>query len=456
MLRWCIDETPCCGFDRFFFLGVRGPQTVCKQADVSMKSRRSKQASQTPKRITDRFEIVSGALGPVPECSLDIRPFTVFIGAQGTGKSLISQVLYSFEELPFLMYLAGTERGMSRKRCEEQYRWILDRLRSSERRFGTFANPNVHLKWSRSAAFEGLKETPKTLALRAYSATRGVTVDASTRDFLDFLRRDAAKEGALHHAIFFPTERMVVSQLRSAAGARVLPLPITYTLFSHWMDDHAAPASAAWEGALPDTPGGREVDRLGLEALRGRARKYGDQWKWQYGRGKKRGQFDLDMASSGQRANWSIPYISRTLFSMRSTGDVADELTLFVEEPEIHLHPAAQRIMVEILALLVHHGFRVVVTTHSLVVLYALNNLIQASRIPSAETSSRSQKDGVPAPRLRLPAESVSVYAFEEDAAPRQLVNTKAAFIDETELGAVSEDLAMELNRIAARIEAEG
>ena len=98
-----------------------------------------------PKRHTDRFTISSGALGPVPACELDIRPLTVFIGAQGTGKSLIAQTLYAFEELPFLMAQVSAERGARQRSSLELFRTILDRLRSSDRRFGTFASPNVNI-----------------------------------------------------------------------------------------------------------------------------------------------------------------------------------------------------------------------------------------------------------------------------------------------------------------------
>jgi ABC-type multidrug transport system ATPase subunit len=164
---------------------------------------------------------------------------------------------------------------------------------------------------------------------------------------------------------------------------------------------------------------------------------------WRFSTGTRSTRFDIDMASSGQRANWSLPYVAQTLFDLRESGEVAQSVTLFVEEPEIHLHPSAQVEMVRILALLVHAGFRVVLTTHSLNVIYALNNFMQASRLGDTVA------EGVPEPEARLKPEDVSVYAFTQGA-PRQLVDTEAAFIDERELGWVSEELATGLNRIGA------
>jgi hypothetical protein len=401
------------------------------------------------KRHTDIFTISGGALGPVPACELEIRPFTVFVGAQGTGKSLVAQTLYAFEELPFLMAYVSIERGASLRDSVATFHTILGRLRSSERRFGTFANPDVTIAWQRSSGDEWLSAAPEKLSFRANSAGGKVTAKRAMRQVLDAVRAARnSRQLPLHHAVFFPTERMVISQLRSAMSADYLALPITFSLFTHWMDDHAAPTVANWSRGKPDTPEGRMVEQLGAAALGGQARKHGDQWKWQFGSPRARQQFNLDMASSGQRANWSLPYLASTLFSIRGTGDVGEVLTIFVEEPEIHLHPRAQRNMIEILALLVHSGFRVVVTTHSLVVLYTLNNLMQAALLDEG-----LDDPDLPAAELRIHADDVSVYAFSQGKPPKQLVDADRAFIDETELGRVDEELSAELNAVAARLD---
>lgn len=404
---------------------------------------RSKKQGAPSRRAIDSLRIESGALGPVPKCQLEIRPFTVLIGKQGTGKSLIAQVLYLFEELPWLIFLATFERGSGRQSDDKLFQWILDRLRSSDRAFATFANKNVHVSWRRASTDEWPSYAPATLSFRAFHAIRKVTINNAMKSFVHRFRSDIAKharkEHILHHAIFFPTERMVISQIRSAMSDKILSLPTTYYLFSHWLEEHAAGEVRRWPNGRPDTEDGQLIDELGRSALGGEARKLGELWKWEYGN---KDKFDLDMASSGQRANWSIPYIGRTLFSLRGTGDVATELTLFVEEPEIHLHPGAQREMVKILALLVNQGFRVVVTTHSMTVLYTLNNLLQASKLGPRDV------EDVPGPEFRLDPAQVSVYAFEAGREPRQLVDQEKAFIDERELGLVAEELSAELNRI--------
>lgn len=308
-----------------------------------------------------------------------------------------------------------------------------------------FANPKVQIEWERSGPYEWPEGTRTPhLTFRADEKTRRITLNPPTMDFIEGMRQPGHQRGPTRpppqHALFLPTERIVISQLQTALSNQVLSLPLTYTLFADWLD-HASLVASMWRGGQPRSSVARRIAQIGQEALGGYAERKRNQWKWSFSTGRQNSQVDIDMASSGQRANWSLPYIAQTLFDLRGVGGVAQSVTLFVEEPEIHLHPSAQVEMVRILAMLVREGFRVVLTTHSLNVIYALNNFMQASRLGDATDK------GVPEPEVRLSPRDVSVYAFTQDA-PRQLVDEEAAFIDERELGEVSEELAARLNRI--------
>ena len=399
--------------------------------------------ASTPTRHTDTLRIVKGALGPVPVCRLDIKPFTVFIGRQGTGKSLVAQVLYFFEELPYLAaFVEGSERGAAKWSDAEVARHLLNRLRSSNRAFTTFANPSVTIDYLRSAPYSKLFGERGTLRFNAQSVNRVIQPNQALRTLLHEARRHRGEK--LRRAIFFPTERMVISQLRTAMSEDLLSLPLTYTLFSDWMD-LAAQTISAWERGEPDSADAKWIATHGEKALGGHVVRRGNQWKWRYGRRKSQ-QFDIDMASSGQRANWSLSYLGQALFSLREDRSVSRQITLFVEEPEIHLHPAAQVEILDILAFLVNKGFRVVVTTHSLTLLYALNNLVQAYALNGNEDGK------VPEESIRLSPDDVAVYGFKVGETPQSLVEPGTGFISEAMLGGVADDLAAELNRINLRV----
>ena len=84
--------------------------------------------------------------------------------------------------------------------------------------------------------------------------------------------------------------------------------------------------------------------------------------------------------------------------------------TLIVEEPEAHLHPAAQTEMAHTLARLVNAGVRVVATTHSDWLLKALGNLIREGEFNerSGRHAGRSSDQGL------LRPEDVGVWLFRK------------------------------------------
>lgn len=243
-------------------------------------------------------------------------------------------------------------------------------------------------------------------------------------------------------AVFVPTERLFYSQVQSFLATKLLSLPNTFEWFAHWMT-RATDVYASWPKERPDTPHGKWVKERARDALHGEAYRWRDTWKWRF---KKKqggeGTLDLTMASSGQRATWPIVLLAETLFSMRKRGLIDDDFTIYVEEPEIHLHPEAQVAMVEILAHLVKRGFRVLLTTHSLTVLYALNNLVLAGGL----TRGKNEKQ-LPHENSRLAPNTLAAYALGSGK-PKDMVDKETGFISEVELGKVTEQLDQTMNRI--------
>ena len=88
-------------------------------------------------------------------------------------------------------------------------------------------------------------------------------------------------------------------------------------------------------------------------------------------------------------------------------GDV-----LIIEEPESHLHPAMQVALTRFLALVVHKGIRVVVTTHSEWVLETLANLVRLSEV------DKSRRKEVSPDGLALTPDQVGAWLFERRKRP--------------------------------------
>ena len=109
------------------------------------------------------------------------------------------------------------------------------------------------------------------------------------------------------------------------------------------------------------------------------------------------------------RASSMVSELAPVVLFLRSTiarGDV-----LIIEEPEAHLHPAAQTEMAKTLGRLVRAGVRVVVTTHSDWLLMEIGNLIREGELE--QKTSESISEG-PLPSSLHPSD-VGVWLFRKD-----------------------------------------
>ena len=104
-----------------------------------------------------------------------------------------------------------------------------------------------------------------------------------------------------------------------------------------------------------------------------------------------------------------------------------------VEEPEAHLHPAAQRLIAGVLVELVNAGVQVIVTTHSDVILEQISNFIHADTIPRAEVLKRKAKGRT------LSKEKSGVYLFSQPDEHIRGTTVESVGFDK-EMGIVTDD----------------
>ena len=109
------------------------------------------------------------------------------------------------------------------------------------------------------------------------------------------------------------------------------------------------------------------------------------------------------------RASSMVSELAPVVLFLR--GAVSPGDMLIIEEPEAHLHPAAQTQMARTLARLVRAGVRVVVTTHSDWLLMEIANLMREGELE--ELTENQESDASRATSL-LPDE-VGVWLFRED-----------------------------------------
>ena len=105
--------------------------------------------------------------------------------------------------------------------------------------------------------------------------------------------------------------------------------------------------------------------------------------------------------------------------------------TLIIEEPEAHLHPAAQAQMAATLARLVRAGVRVLVTTHSDFMLQEIGNLIREGEL--------GEKTGEPASWLKQ--EEVGAWLFQKNGKVKEIEFDRIKGIEPMEYEDVAEAL---------------
>jgi predicted ATPase len=94
----------------------------------------------------------------------------------------------------------------------------------------------------------------------------------------------------------------------------------------------------------------------------------------------------LGNASSGQQE--SIRIIQDMIFILCTQIDSIR----FVEEPEAHIYPEAQKLLIELMVLVANHCHtQMIVTTHSPYVLSTFNNMLYYSKVLKAHPSEREE-----------------------------------------------------------------
>lgn len=140
------------------------------------------------------------------------------------------------------------------------------------------------------------------------------------------------------------------------------------------------------------------------------------------------------------RASSMVSELAPVVIFVRGNINVGD--TLIIEEPEAHLHPAAQTEMASTLARLVKSGVRVVITTHSDWLLKEIGNLMREGELEDRAGASKNQT----APPNSLHPDDVGIWLFQEDgktsgSTVSQIEFDRVEGIEPLDYEAISEEL---------------
>jgi ABC-type cobalamin/Fe3+-siderophores transport system ATPase subunit len=140
----------------------------------------------------------------------------------------------------------------------------------------------------------------------------------------------------------------------------------------------------------------------------------------------------ITAASSGQQ---EILYILMTLFD---TLRYNHSRTIIIEEPEAHIFPETQKLIIELITLVINTtGSHIIITTHSPYILTSANLLIHSAKVENIIDN----ENPVVQPMARLKPSDVSAFMLERNGefSYRSIVDEETGLINAEEIDNVSD-----------------
>lgn len=388
------------------------------QKRKNSKSARSKQKEQGITRIT-----VSGFKSISKEQSIDIRPLTILAGANSSGKSSIMQPLLLMKQTLQASYDPGALRLDGPNVQFSSMKQFLSHIKGGQRtdfKVGIHVgDQSVHVVYSREAG-EGVNISQTTIHsdLGSVEIHPGMSHEELKRIIpQDYVRQELTR--------FFPTDfiqeiRFVVSrercflklEQRSDKPSGVVTLATSpYEIvgfqirdilhFPGWRGNPARTYSVA---ATDQTSEGtferyiasiiskwQEQEDYNLETLKNNLKDLGLTWtvsahpiedakiELRVGRLPQPVRGDVgntvNIVDVGFGVSQTLPILVALLAA--EPGQL-----VYIEQPELHLHPNAQVKMAQVLANAAKRGVKVIAETHSSLLLLAVQSLIAEGELP--------------------------------------------------------------------------
>ena len=399
----------------------------------------------------------------IEEAELEVAPFTVIIGPQASGKSVLAKLVYFFREFWVRDFLQAVRHpdtdhtlqqqlqlsfekvfpayGWTNQAFEVEYRMASSYIRLTASRAEGDAAVAVSVSQSISTLFaqsstqfkkdQQAEGANAEVALRFESRASILAVDGLTQ--LGLAKSD----------VFIPASRAFFANLSStpfstlSQGFLVDPFLLQFgVLYEKAKRSHQAQAVS--KRVIPSD---RDAFKNGQQAVQQGIYKNinNEDWIDQDGR-----LVRLQHASSGQQE--SLPM----LLVLRDWLERGLDARFVIEEPEAHLFPTAQKQLIDLFSLLhsaTNSGF--LLTTHSPYILSALNVLVQADDLIREKPETKEQVQKLLGNARPVAYDDVRVYALRDGRLTLEM-NPENRLIGENVIDEVSTEFEHVFNELLA------
>ena len=167
---------------------------------------------------------------------------------------------------------------------------------------------------------------------------------------------------------------------------------------------------------------------------------------------------DIAHSSSGQQETLPLILILRSLPFKKEFHGRAGQ-TVYIEEPEAHMFPTAQRNIIELIATVFNESknLQFFITTHSPYVLTAINNLLQAGQLQvqlerAGDAERLDALKRIVPPERMLNVEDVAVYSLSAEGC-EMIIDQETGLIQTNIIDKVSDELAIQFGKLLDFIE---
>jgi hypothetical protein len=405
------------------------------------------------------------AFAGIDDITVDLNKVNIFIGRQASGKSITAKLIY---------YFKGVTREFFDSAVSEKTKLQIEKklLQKFEEYFPTeswpvryfeiiytVGNGSIIIKKEKSKLKIILSETFVKLLIYSRKIVKSDRNKFTPEDQFEIYRpnfkvsqkyltlvQKELGQTASFSPLFIPAGRSFFANLQSSI--------FSFLSNNKAMDPFLVEFGSVYENIKPlaSRPLPREdkhlntvIDKLVYEII---GSKYLRERNKDYLVHADKRKINVSFTSSGQQETLPLILILKALVRVNFVGDGS---VLFIEEPEAHLFPAAQKKMIELMGLAFNNSkssSQFIVTTHSPYVLTSINNLIQASlAYQHADQSTRDKISLVVPKELMINGKSLNAYAFKNGKV-ENIVDKETGLIYSQYLDSVSEEIGIEFDNL--------
>jgi predicted ATPase len=400
----------------------------------------------------------------IRHATLDVKRFTILIGPQANGKSVLAKVLYFFRHFlssDFIQSIRtqetkpqlGRQAIASFEQIFPRYAWSdedftlvyrSEELEISLSRQGR-SSKKSKLKFDYSQNLASLHHKAKSIYRRRLQELKEPKEPRRNREFEIFWEvlgecvYNAPIGKSIHQSLFIPASRSFFANLQKSIFsflANNIPIDPLMKEFgsvyesSKLFYDRQRPSLKSDDVAAISLRAELKQD---IEKILVGKYVYEDDQDW-IDSGKRK--VNLANASSGQQEVLPLLLVLSSWVYRRGSA-----MTFFIEEPEAHLFPVSQRLLVGIFSRMYRTlNYNFVLTTHSPYILTAFNNLVMASNLAERDGKEvTAQVKKVIGHDEMIRFEDVGAYTIR-DGVLESIIDQKSRLIGSSIIDSVSDE----------------